>query len=97
MVFSCSDRGDSTPVIHFDGSYVLALAGYNAGSGRVREWIGQFGDPRNPNVDPVDWIELIPVQETRNYVQRIIESMQVYRAKLAGGQSHLQIINDLKR
>jgi soluble lytic murein transglycosylase len=82
---------------HFNGSYILALAGYNAGPGRVHEWIGQFGDPRSPNVDPIDWVELIPVQETRNYVQRIIESLQVYRAKLAGGQAPLLIINDLRR
>jgi len=82
---------------HFEGSYILALAGYNAGPGRVKEWIEQFGDPRSPNVDPIDWIELIPIQETRNYVQRIIESLQIYRAKLAGGQSRLLIINDLKR
>jgi soluble lytic murein transglycosylase len=82
---------------HFDGSYVLALVGYNAGPGRAREWISQFGDPRSGDVDPIDWIEMIPIQETRNYVQRIIESLQVYRAKLAGGQSRLLILNDLKR
>lgn len=82
---------------HFNGSYILALAGYNAGAGRVREWIEEFGDPRSADIDPVDWIELIPMQETRNYVQRIIESLQVYRAKLAGGQAHLLILNDLKR
>jgi soluble lytic murein transglycosylase len=82
---------------HFNGSYVLALAGYNAGPGRVHEWIGEFGDPRNGTIDPIDWVELIPMQETRNYVQRIIESLQIYRAKLAGGQSRLLIINDLRR
>ena len=81
----------------FDGSYILALAGYNAGSKRVQDWIAEFGDPRSPNVDPIDWIELIPIQETRNYVQRIIENLQIYRAKLAGGKAPLLIINDLKR
>jgi soluble lytic murein transglycosylase len=81
----------------FDGSYILALAGYNAGPGRVRQWLQEFGDPRSPGVDPIDWIEQIPIQETRNYVQRIIESLQVYRAKLAGGNAPLMILNDLRR
>ena len=82
---------------HFNGSYILALAGYNAGPSRVREWIATYGDPRSADVDDVDWIELMPIQETRNYVERIIESLQVYRAKLAHGQAPLLIINDLKR
>ena len=82
---------------HFNGSYVLALAGYNAGAGRVREWIELYGDPRSPNVDPIDWVELIPAHETRNYVQRIMESLQVYRAKLAGGTAPLLIAKDLRR
>ncbi len=84
-------------IARFDGSYVLALAGYNAGPGRVREWIEKFGDPRDPIVDPIDWIELIPINETRNYVQRIMESLQVYRSKLAGGHGQLTLVNDLKR
>jgi len=57
----------------------------------------QIGDPRNPNVDAVDWIELIPVPETRNYVQRIIENLQIYRARLDGGHAPLLILKDLKR
>ena len=81
----------------FDGSYILALAGYNAGPRHVREWIAIFGDPRSANTDPVDWVEEIPVSETRNYVQRIIESLQIYRARLNGGQAPLMIIKDLKR
>lgn len=81
----------------FDGSYVLALAGYNAGPRRVREWMAQIGDPRDANVDPVDWVEMIPVYETRNYVQRILESLQIYRARLNGGQAPLLIIKDLRR
>ncbi|MDD4615670.1 MAG: lytic transglycosylase domain-containing protein [Alphaproteobacteria bacterium] len=85
----------SQQIERFDGSYILALAGYNAGPGRVREWIEEFGDPRTSNVDPIDWIEMIPISETRNYVQRIIESIQVYRAKLAGGRSPLMIASDL--
>ena len=81
----------------FDGSYVLALAGYNAGPRRVREWMAEIGDPRQANVDVIDWIESMPNFETRNYVQRIIESLQIYRARLAGGQASLQILKDLKR
>jgi soluble lytic murein transglycosylase len=81
----------------FDGSYILAIAGYNAGPGRVREWIAQNGDPRHSDVDPVDWIESIPVAETRNYVQRVIENLQIYRARLSGGTTPLLIINDIKR
>ncbi|MCW6510717.1 transglycosylase SLT domain-containing protein [Lichenifustis flavocetrariae] len=61
------------------GSYILTFAAYNAGSGRVKEWIDAYGDPRKPGVDPVDWIERIPFTETRNYVQRVFENLQVYR------------------
>ena len=81
----------------FNGSYVLALAGYNAGPSRVRDWMEQIGDPRDPRIDPVDWIELVPVPETRNYIQRIIENLQVYRARLNGGRAQLQILKDLRR
>ncbi len=81
----------------FSGSYILALAGYNAGPSRVREWMEQIGDPRDPHIDPIDWIELIPVPETRNYVQRIIENLQIYRARLNGGQARLLILQDLRR
>jgi len=63
----------------FDGSYILALAAYNAGPSRITSWIGLFGDPRDPSVDPINWIERIPFSETRNYVQRILESLVVYR------------------
>ncbi len=78
------------------GSYVLAFVAYNAGPRRAREWIQQYGDPRDPKVDPVDWIERIPISETRNYVQRIIENMQVYRARL-GDDPRLLIEADLRR
>lgn len=63
------------------GSYLLTFAAYNAGGKRVKEWITAHGDPRRNDVDPVDWIELIPITETRDYVQRIIENMQVYRTR----------------
>ena len=67
-------------IASYRGSYILAFASYNAGRRRVKEWIDQYGDPRDPKVDPIDWIERIPFSETRNYVQRVIENMQVYRA-----------------
>ncbi len=65
------------------GSTVLALAAYNAGAGRVQQWIAAYGDPRAANVDPVDWIERIPFDETRDYVQRVSENLAVYRARLS--------------
>jgi soluble lytic murein transglycosylase len=73
-------------VEEFGGSYVLAAAAYNAGPGRAREWMRNFGDPRDANVDAVDWIETIPFEETRNYVQRVMENLQVYRRNLQGPQ-----------
>ncbi len=67
----------------YDGSYVLALAAYNAGPSNVAKWIRKNGDPRNDsNVDLIDWIELITISETRNYVQRVLEGIQVYRSQL---------------
>jgi soluble lytic murein transglycosylase len=65
-------------------SYIMTFAGYNAGRGRVREWVAQHGDPRDPKVDAVDWVERIPLAETRNYVQRVMENLQVYSARLRG-------------
>ena len=63
----------------FNGSIYMALAAYNAGPHRVTRWIRRFGDPRTNKIDPIDWIELIPFSETRNYVQRVIENIQVYK------------------
>jgi soluble lytic murein transglycosylase len=85
-----------TDIAAWRGSYVLALVAYNAGPRRAREWIAQYGDPRDPKVDPVDWIERIPIAETRNYVQRVIENMQVYRARF-GNDPRLLIEADLRR
>lgn len=65
----------------FDGNYVLAIAAYNAGPGRVNSWIKMNQDPRNGQVDLIDWIEMIPVAETRNYVQRVLEGVYIYRQK----------------
>jgi soluble lytic murein transglycosylase len=63
----------------------MTFAGYNAGRGRVREWVKQHGDPRDPNVDAIDWVERIPIAETRNYVQRVMENLQVYRVRFDVG------------
>ena len=78
------------------GSYILAFVAYNAGPRRAKEWIEQYGDPRDPKIDPIDWIERIPISETRNYVQRVLENMQVYRALLENN-SKLLIEADLRR
>jgi soluble lytic murein transglycosylase len=65
----------------YRGSYIMTFAGYNAGRGRVQQWVAQHGDPRDPKIDAVDWVERIPIAETRNYVQRVMENLQVYRAR----------------
>ncbi|WP_407174885.1 transglycosylase SLT domain-containing protein [Bradyrhizobium sp. STM 3562] len=80
----------------YRGSYIMAFAAYNAGRGSLKKWIERYGDPRDPKVDAVDWVELIPFSETRNYVQRVMENLQVYRARFGGG-THLQIEADLHR
>lgn len=87
----------SGDLAEWGGSYVLASAAYNAGRGNARKWLGEVGDPRNPLVDPVDWIEQIPFGETRNYVQRVLENTEVYRGRLAGRDQPLEILRDLYR
>jgi peptidoglycan lytic transglycosylase len=81
---------------YYRGSYILSFAGYNAGRGRVNDWIDKYGDPRDPKIDPIDWVERIPLSETRNYVQRVLENLQVYRVRFRGG-SKLLIEADLRR
>lgn len=84
-------------VKQFEGSYIMAAAGYNAGPSRSRQWARTFGDPRSPDVDAIDWIESIPFSETRNYVQRVMENVMVYRALLAGTTTVPQTLErDLK-
>lgn len=79
----------------FNGSYIMTFAAYNAGAGRVKEWVERFGDPRSTRVDVVEWIEEIPYPETRNYVMRVLENVQVYREALGTGR--LAIKEDLAR
>jgi soluble lytic murein transglycosylase len=81
---------------NYRGSYILTFVAYNAGPGRVREWVERFGDPRDPKIDPIDWVERIPFSETRNYVQRVMENMQVYRVRF-GASRNLMIEADLRR
>ncbi len=84
-------------VSNFDGSYIMAAAAYNAGPSRPSQWTASCGDPRSASVDPVDYIECIPIGETRNYVMRVLENVQVYRARLNGGRAPLTLPADLKR
>jgi soluble lytic murein transglycosylase len=78
----------------YNGSYVLAAASYNAGPNNAKKWVAAYGDPRAAT-DPIDWIEQIPFGETRNYVQRVLENMEVYRVRLAGKDAPLRIAADL--
>lgn len=85
-----------TLIDDFGGSYALAIAAYNAGPSRVRQWLHDYGDPRSDNVDMVDWIENIPISETRNYVQRVLENLQIYRGQV-GRNSAFSLVSDLAR
>lgn len=82
-------------VKRYKGSYIMTIAAYNAGPGRVTKWVREYGDPRLPDVDPIDWVELIPFNETRNYVQRVLENTQIYRTRLAVSDDPLRLHADL--
>jgi soluble lytic murein transglycosylase len=83
-------------VDEFGPSVALVASGYNAGPGRPRRWITEFGDPRNADVDVVDWVETIPFAETRTYVMRVVESLVIYRAKLKGEAGQVRISAELR-
>jgi peptidoglycan lytic transglycosylase len=83
-------------IYRFSGSYIMLIAAYNAGGGRVNEWNKKFGDPRTGAIDPIDWVESIPFNETRNYVKRVMENVHVYRSALNGG-SKTTMTSDLSR
>lgn len=81
----------------FDGSYIMAIAAYNAGAHRVSTWVDDYGDPRAPGVDAIDWIETIPFRQTRNYVQRVLENTIIYRHRLSGLPAAFSLSADLDR
>lgn len=86
-----ADRRDE-----FGGSYILTLTGFNAGPGRTRQWLRQMGDPRSPQVKPLDWVYRIPFRETRLYVRKVLANVQIYRARL-GERDPLRLDQDLRR
>ena len=69
----------SSLINYYEGSIVLAIAGYNAGPTNVNRWLKLYGDPREKSIDFINWIESIPFTETRNYVQRVIENYIIYQ------------------
>ncbi|MGH7022092.1 MAG: lytic transglycosylase domain-containing protein [Caulobacteraceae bacterium] len=81
----------------FGGSYIMAAAAYNAGPGRPAQWTTECGDPRSAGTDPLNYVECIPFYETRDYVMRVLEATEVYRARLGGGSAPLTLESDLRR
>lgn len=81
----------------FSGSYLMTFAAYNAGPHRVTQWVEAYGDPRGAAIDPLDWIEQIPFEETRNYVQRVLENSQIYRSRLAKAPIAGSLAMDIER
>jgi len=86
-----------TMIDDFGGSYPLAIAAYNAGPGRVRQWVRDLGDPRGHDLTMVDWIEMIPFTETRIYVKRVLENLQVYRGQTGDNPAAFSLVADLAR
>ena len=86
-----------TLIEDFGGSSALAIAAYNGGPSRVRQWLHDYGDPRGGNINMVDWIEMIPINETRNYVQRVLENLQIYRGQDTNNVTAFSLASDLAR
>lgn len=76
----------------FNGSYIMAIAAYNAGPNNVKKWVRNFGKP-GEDLDSIDWIEMIPFNETRNYVQRVLENLHIYRRLFNVKPSYLSVWN----
>jgi soluble lytic murein transglycosylase len=83
-------------VAEFGPSIALVASGYNAGPGRPRRWIAEYGDPRSPSVDVIDWVESIPFTETRTYVMRVVEGVILYRAILRGTPGKVNVTGELR-
>lgn len=81
----------------FGGSWLLSTVGYNAGPARPDQWTARCGDPRGGATHPPDFIECVPFTETRNYMMRVMENVQIYRARLNGGTAELRLSEDLAR
>lgn len=81
----------------YSNSFLLTAVGYNAGPARPPQWTPYCGDPRQGHVDPVDFIECVPFTETRNYMMRVMENVQIYRARLNGGVADINPSADLRR
>ena len=81
----------------FGGSYIMTAAAYNAGPSRPSQWVRDYGDPRTGQIDPIDWVEFVPFSETRNYIQRVLENIQVYRHRISGEPADIRLGEDLKR
>lgn len=81
----------------YQGSWIMTFAAYNAGPNRVDQWVEAYGDPRGAGVDPLDWMEQIPFEETRNYVQRVLENSQIYRSRLAKAPIAGALAMDIER
>ena len=80
----------------YDGVFPFAIGAYNAGPNRIKSWVKRYGDPNKNEINFIDWVELIRFKETRNYVQRVIENINVYKRILNKDKS-IQINNFFRK